>query len=179
MSIKNFSGGKYSQNGEAGIIDECIKRMKLKHVVAVEFGAPTKEYCSNIFHLIAKGWDCQYFDSEPQEPGITKVFMTKENINDVLPSCQIASFDTDGWDYVLWQAYKGEPDIVIIEINSSLPPLVEYVSTDKGSSFGSMNILAEEKGYFLLCHTGNNIYLKNKWLKLFPDRDITFNTSWL
>lgn len=179
MSIKNFAGGQFSQNGEAGIIDECIKRMKLEPGVAVEFGAPTKQYCSNIFHLIANGWDCQYFDSEPQEPGITKVFMTVENINDVLPPCQIASFDTDGWDYVLWQAYKGEPDIVIIEINSSLPPLVEYVSTDKGSSFGSMNLLADEKGYFLLVHTGNCIYIKNTWWKLFTDRDTTFNTAWL
>jgi len=178
-SIKDYSGGQFSQNGEAGIIDECIRRMKLKPGVAVEFGAPTKQFCSNIYHLIEKGWDCQYFDSDPQEPGITKVFLGPANINKVLPKCQIASFDTDGWDYVLWQAYKDEPDIVIIEINSSLPPLVEYVSTDKGSSFGSMNLLAEEKGYFLLAHTGNCVYIKNKWLKLFSDRSTEFNPSWL
>ena len=179
MSIKNFAGGQFSQNGEAGIIDECIKRMKLKPGTAVEFGAPTKQFCSNIYHLIAKGWDCQYFDSEPQEPGITKVFITQDNINDVLPTCSIASFDTDGHDWELWISYKDKPQIMIVEINSSLQPSEDYYSPDKGASFKTMNELAWHKGYDLLCHTGNCIYVRKDLTYLFPDRDITFNTAWL
>lgn len=178
MSIKQFSGGQYSQNGEAGIIDECINRIKPKLAVAVEFGAPTREYCSNIFHLIKQGWDCKYFDINPVDPLVTRMEITAENVN-TLPECSILSMDTDGMDWTLWKAYKGKPDIVIIEINSSLNPDIDFYTKDKGANFSIMNKLAKEKGYFLLCHTGNNIYCLNKHKKLFPDVDETFNTSWL
>lgn len=178
MSIKNYLGGQYSQNGEASILDECINRINPKLTVAVEFGAPTREYCSNIFHLIEKGWDCQYFDIDPKAPQVTKMEITPDNVND-LPKCSILSIDVDSIDYELWKAYSGKPDIVVIEINSSLKPEVDFYTKDKGANFSMMNKLAESKGYFLLCHTGNCIYVANKHKKLFPDADETFNTSWL
>jgi len=178
MSIHKFGFNVFSQNNEDGIIAECLKRIKPKLKVSCEFGGADGYFCSNTALLREAGWEVNMYDLKEVPGLVTERKITIENIND-LPKCSVLSMDVDGMDYYLWQAYKDEPDIVIIEINSSLPPLVEYVSTDKGSSFGSMNLLAEEKGYFLLCHTGNNIYLKNKWLKLFPDRDITFNTSWL
>lgn len=178
MSILKFKGGEPSQNGERGIIDEVIKRIKPKNKTAVEFGAPTKQYCSNIFHLIDQGWTCHYYDSDPREEGITQMFITPENIND-LPKCTIWSCDVDGIDYTLFGALKTKPDVIIIEINSSLDPNEPFYSPEKGSSFCGMNALASIKGYFLLCHTGNNIYLLNKHKDKFPDADETFNTSWL
>jgi hypothetical protein len=177
--MKNFKhNGKYSQNGESGIIDEVIKRVQPTFNVAVEFGAPTKAYCSNIYHLEEKGWNCIFFDSDPQEEGIIKKFITKENVNE-LPECSIASFDTDGADYELWKAYKSEPILVIVEINSSVDPDKDFFSLKDGCNFSLMNKLADEKGYTLLCHTGNCLYIRNDLAHLFPEADKTFDTTWL
>lgn len=177
MSILQFAKNNTSQNGENGILDECIKRIKPKLKVAVEFGAPTMEYCSNIFPL-PHFWKKHFYDSNPQDPKINKLFVTTENINS-LPACTVMSIDCDGPDYELWSAYTGAPDIVIIEINSSLNPDIDHYRSDYGCNFSKMNKLAEAKNYFLLCHTGNCIYIHNKHRNLFPDADQTFNRSWL
>lgn len=178
MSIKNFLGGHPSQNGETNLITECIKRIKPKLKVAVEFGAPTKEWCSNIYHLAADGWECKYFDNDPKEKGIVKMEVTEDNVN-FLPTCSVWSCDTDGACYSLWKAYTGKPDIVIIEINSSLDPNEDYFTKDEGANFSIMNKLAKSKGYFLLAHTGNCLYILNKHKELFPDANDSFDTSWL
>lgn len=178
-SIHQYAdNGLYSQQGEAGIINEALKRMNIPHGISVEFGAPTREYCSNTLHLEEKGWICYFFDENPSDPFVMLKRITPENIN-TLPDCQVMSIDCDGPDYDLWAAYNGKPDIVVIEINSSLDPERDYYSPDKGCNFSWMNKLAELKGYFLLCHTGNNIYVLNKYKELFPDADITFNRRWL
>lgn len=167
LFYEKHKGGEFSQNGEAGIIDECLKRLNLTTGTAIEFGAPTMSYCSNIFHL-GPGWRKIYYDSDPQEEGIIKQFMTSENVND-LPECQVISLDTDGPDYDLWMAYKGKPAIVIIEINSSLPPMTEHYTKDKGASYITMLKMGIAKGYFLLCHTGNLIFIRNEYRELFPE----------
>jgi hypothetical protein len=174
-----------SQFGENRIIDECIKRIQPELKIAVEFGAPDRMYCSNIYPLIGKGWDCYYFDDKTNDPYVTKKLITVDNING-LPKCSVLSMDTDGADYYLWQAYNGQPDIVVIEINSSLPPMVDHVSMEKGASYISMLTLGISKGYFLLCHTGNMIFILNKHRYMFPEIkgdgienwEDYFNKSW-
>lgn len=167
-----YKGGKYSQNGESGIIDEVCRRIGLAGGVATEFGAPTKEYCSNIFHLtINPEWTCLYYDPAPNEPGIIKQFITPENVNEVILTSNILSIDIDGNDYSVWKALKQKPDIVIIEINSSIAPLENYPVSDlaHGTAYKPMVELGISKGYFLLCHTGNLIFVLNKHRNLFPE----------
>lgn len=176
--VKYLNSGKFSQYGEQGVIDEIIKRIKLPVGNAVEFGAPTKQYCSNIYHLKDNGWKLFYYDSNPQEDGIMRMFVTPENVND-MQECSIWSCDTDGACAGLWAAYKGEPDIVIIEINSSLSPDVDYFTIENGANYSYMKKLGEVKGYKLLIHTGNMIFVLNKYAALFPDADETFKTDWL
>lgn len=183
---KQYGENIYSQNGENGILCECIKRIQPSLKVAVEFGAPTMDYCSNIHHL-SMSWPCYYFDDKSNAPGVTLKLITPENIND-LPACSVLSIDTDGMDYRLWKAYNGKPDIVIVEINSSFAPTVGHFSPEQGASYKTMCELAAEKGYFVLCHTGNLICVLNKHLPLFPEvgngdpvknYSLYFNTSWL
>lgn len=176
--MHKYSMNITSQNGENGIIEECIKRIGNLLKVAVEFGAPTQQYCSNIYPL--KGWIKFYCDPNPQEEGIDKTFITPENVND-LPSCSILSIDIDGNDYNVWAAYNGQPDIVIIEINSSVDPdaMAPVSDINHGTGYLPMKLLGESKGYFLLCHTGNLIFVLNKHIGLFPDRDETFKRDWL
>lgn len=179
MSILDYAdNGNFSQQGEAGIINEALRRMNIPHGTSVEFGAPTREYCSNTLHLEAKGWICYFFDENPSDPFVIKQRITPENINK-LPACQVMSIDCDGPDYDLWAVYNGKPDIVVIEINSSLDPDTDFYTPEKGCNFSRMNRLAVMKGYFLLAHTGNVVYILNKWRELFPDADRTFNRKWL
>lgn len=187
-SIHKYAEKGHSQNGEWGIINECLKRIgyvpgKLSDkYVAVEFGAADGLWCSNTadISLTYRGWKRILYDVDPKGVEVVKAEITTENVNVLVPQdCSVLSMDTDGPDYEIWEAYKGSPDIVIIEINSSIDPNVDFYTKDKGANFSIMNKLAGSKGYFLLCHTGNNIYLLNKWKELFPDADQNFKTDWL
>lgn len=182
---KRYGGGKYSQNSEAGIIDECIERIGIRQGLAVEFGAPTKQYCSNIYHLNSRIMKL-YLDINPQESGIIKAEITPDNVNQWVNTCAILSIDIDGNDLNVWKAYTGNPDIVIIEINSSLNPMINHWSQAFGASYKTMVQLGIEKGYFLLCHTGNCLFVLNKHRHLFPEikgdglenYKLYFNDSW-
>lgn len=177
----------FSQFGENGIIDECIKRINPKLRVAVEFGAPTREYCSNINHLV--NWNLSFFDINPSDPYINKAEITPGNVNEIIPKCSVLSIDVDGNDYNIWQGYKGRPDIVVIEINSSIAPTETAPVSDlqHGTGYLPMVQLGIEKGYTLICHTGNLIWVLDEHAHLFPeitadpinDYELYFNKSWL
>jgi hypothetical protein len=105
----------------------------------------------------------------------------------------LLSIDIDGMDYHIWEGLKNyRPKIVIIEVNSSIPPDQEQIHSDSnpiGSSFKSMVRLGQQKGYTLICHTGNVIFIRNdllvrlsiseKYKKMFFHPEILFDTSWL
>lgn len=182
--VKRYGRNIFSQNGENGIIDEVLTRIGKDHGTAIEFGAPSREYCSNINHLLE--WNLWFYDVNPFDPYVHRKEITPDNVNE-LPRCDLLSIDIDGNDYEVWKAYKGTPDIVVIEINSSLPPMSKWFSTDKGSSYITMLLLGLEKGYFLLAHTGNLIFVRGERRGLFPEVvgdglsnwEEYFNKSWL
>ncbi len=158
----------HSQNGEDGIIQECISRIMPTIHTAVEIGAPTWEYCSNTAYLADKGWDVTMYDISPNDPRVISKEITPENINQIgIPT--VLSIDIDNNDYWVWKAYESHPDIVIIEINSSIKPGIEMIPGDKGASYTSMVKLGMEKGYTLLVHSGNLIWVLNKHAHLFPE----------
>jgi hypothetical protein len=158
-----------SQFGEEGILLEVIKRIGLKPGVCVEFGGHDSRFCSNTRLLADEyGWTTRMFDINPQSPLVEKREITPENVNN-LPACSLLSIDTDGPCYWIWKAYKGLPDIVIIEINSSYSPHSWHVPGPAGCSYLPCVSLGLEKGYFLLAHTGNCIFLLNKHRELFPE----------
>lgn len=165
-----YKANQFSQNGEDGIVAEVLRRLKIKTGVCVEFGATDGYYCSNTRALINQGWQAYMYerDIKKDTQGIIKAEITPENVNRILPDkCDLLSIDIDGNDFEVWRAYKGDAKIVIIEINSDYPPEVrEY---DKGTSYTPMVLLGIAKCYFLLCHTGNLIFIKREYLELFPE----------
>lgn len=173
---KYKANGHYSQFGEEGIINEVIRRLDLLPGIAIEFGAPTKTFCSNIYHLKFQGWKLLYYDMNPQEDGITRLTVTPENVND-MPRASIWSCDCDGPDAGIFAALDYLPDLVIIEINSSLDPEVDYFG-EKGANYSYMKKLGESKGFMLLAHTGNLIFTPECFRSYFPDADETFDNSW-
>ena len=126
------------------------------------------------------------YDVVPLSKEVEEKQITTGNINE-LPVCNVLSMDTDGEDYELWKAYNGKPEIVIIEINSSFPPSVDHYSKQTGCSYRLMAKLGEQKGYFLLCHTGNMVFVDKKFKSFFPEitgdpiynHEKYFNASWL
>jgi hypothetical protein len=116
--------------------------------------------------------------------------VNKININKYLSflphNFDLLSIDTDGDnDYECLEAMKARPKIVIVEINSSFGPEV----VGRKDCYSEMVGLALTwKGYFLLCHTGNLVFVDNKYKELFPELlgtngisnpELYFNTSWL
>lgn len=171
----------YSQNGEDGIIEEICKRINLTEGISIEIGAPDTTYCSNTANL--KGFKKSFYDIDPRGEGVIKKEITPANVNEV-GDCDILSIDIDGNDHDVWMAYKFQPKIVIIEINSSLDPEEEFFSSDKGASYITMILAGLKKGYTPICHTGNIIFVDSKYIHLFPElkEDSVlnyFDKSWL
>lgn len=198
--VKKYGYNKYSQNGEDGIIEEVLIRIGLFQGRAVEFGAADGTFCSNTANLLINGWKGKLIEGDemlfgqmlnnkklPDSVAMENAFVTPENGNHLVGECDVLSIDIDGNDYAVWKAYKYKPAVVVIEINSSFDPGVNHFSTSEGSSYKTMVELGIKKGYFLLCHTGNLIFIDTKYKKKFPevkgdaltDHNNYFNYSWI
>lgn len=214
--VKQFAKDVFSQNGEDGMIQEIVGRLGIEKGTVVEFGAHNGLYCSNSRALILQGWAAMLIEADdnlhrqlhglyhkpstitfnqPPDHKIHNVstlqrMVTPDNVNTTLPpEIDVLSIDVDGIDYHIWRAYKGRAKVVIIEINSSLDPLSSLEGDAvRGSSYGSMLLLGWQKGYFLLCHCGNLIFIADQYRHLFPELDgshpirdveLFFNRSWM
>lgn len=203
----------FSQNGEEGILLECVERMDLQRGHAVEIGGNDGRFCSNIAYLLERheGWtglfvEADYglylqslsnwdkFISEHSKcPGVSSVRhqcsrVDGNNINAFVDDrCDVLSIDTDGHDYEIFRGLKARPKIIIIEIDSSIEPPSEQVNVDGGVGYWTMTTLALEKGYFVLCHTGNLVLVRQEYGHLFPECEphplleweLYFNRGWL
>lgn len=195
-----YGTDQYSQNGEDGVLDEAFKRLGIKTGTFCEFGAADGKFCSNTRLLLENGWTGKYLEPSSDKfkdlidntleygPLLYCGFVTVANVNDLVPQeLNLLSIDVDNDDYWIWRAYKGTPDVVVIEINSSFAPGVEVMPGTRGSSYTSMVKLGIDKGYFLLAHKGNCIFVLNKYRGLFPEihgdgltnAELYFDRSWL
>lgn len=192
--LTDYKKNIHSQNGEDGIIEEILKRLNItEHGTFCEFGAWDGIYLSNTFALVEKGWSGVYIESEKERykdllataykywPWIETINALVEIQGDnsldellvhkstVLPKdFDLLSIDIDSYDYQIWESLKKfNPKIVIIEVNSSIAPPKEqtHCSTHQGSSFSSTLKLGNEKGYDLVCHTGNMIFVRKDLTK--------------
>lgn len=101
----------------------------------------------------------------------------------------LLSIDIDSFDLEVWEAHREfSPKIVVIEINSGLEPgILRWHGNGKsGNSFSSTLAVAKSKGYNLVCHTGNMIFVRGDLLihvgldeldRDFPER--LFNPTYL
>lgn len=173
----------YSQNGEEGIIKEVLRRMKLTTGVAKEFGGHNGKYLSNTALLADAGWHVHFIEADYSlwqqsvrnwqgKDNVKHTCSTvgPENVNAfVTDDTDVCSVDVDGLDHAIFRAMTARPRIIIIEIDSSIPPDQDEFNKDGGSGYLPMLKLAIEKNYFLLCHTGNMCLVDKKYRKLFPE----------
>ena len=181
----------------------------------VEFGAWDGIYLSNTFNLVKQGWEAVYIEGDPKRfkallktsyiyrninpvnAFISKDKNSKESLDNILKKTQVPesfdllSIDIDSFDLEVWESLKEYmPKIVIIEINSSfLPGIINWHSNkDKkanGNSFSATLCVAKKKGYKLVCHTGNMIFIRedlspqiNIDKKYFSYPELLFNHKW-
>jgi hypothetical protein len=174
----------------------------------VEFGAWDRKHLSNTFALVEKGWSAVYIEADknrfydllktsqkhPNITAINKVVEYKSSSSDSLDrilkttylqqNFEVLSIDIDSYDLAVWESLQSfKPKIVIIEINSSYRPGLKRRHGEnlaQGNSFTSTLEVALKKGYKLVCHTGNMIFVDTD---LFPLLEIpkvfTFNPNLL
>lgn len=81
----------------------------------------------------------------------------------------LLSIDIDSYDLDIWEsAIKYSPKIVVIEINSAiLPGIISWHSSKvPGNSFTATINVGKNKGYTLVCHTGNLIFVRNDLIEV-------------
>ena len=76
---------------------------------------------------------------------------------------------------------------MIVEIDSSYSPEFIGFNPDGAGTYRNTVELGIEKGYFLLCHTGNLVFVANEYRELFPEiegdglsnAELYFKRDWL
>jgi hypothetical protein len=191
LPFNGYQSNVHSQNGEDGVIAELNERLGIDdgdENWCVEFGAWDGVYLSNTFFLVEQGWHAVYIegdteryrsllDTAKEHPKIVPIhaFVARSSTDDlsldsILGKTEIPgefsllSIDIDSHDCDVWESVKNyRPKIVVIEINSSVPPGVVWRHSEKteGNTFSATCNVASQKGYTLVCHTGNLIFVRN------------------
>lgn len=199
--LAKYAGNVHSQNGEDFILRECARRMDLTTGHAVEIGGNDGQWMSNTRHLIESGWSGLFVEADynlylkckenwKHNPNVRSQCsaVDEKNINAFVDdSCDLLSLDTDGGDYRIFHGLLSKPKIVIVEIDSSIPPTELGFNADGGAGYLEMVKLGQLRGFFLLCHTGNTVFLDEKYKHLFPEinkdpiyeSEYYFNRAWL
>jgi hypothetical protein len=77
---------------------------------------------------------------------------------------ELLSIDIDSYDLDVWESLSEySPKIVVIEINSHIPPGIvwRHSGETQGNTFSATLDVGRKKGYTLVCHTGNLIFVRN------------------
>jgi len=187
----------HSQGGEDGVIGELLRRLPTRTNWVCEFGTLDGVQYSNTFRLVQEQGvhavyieaDATFFKSLQETcasyPTILPIHKTvmiegDSRLDSILAETPIPtdmdvlSIDIDSYDYQVWKSVRTyRPKIVVIEINSSLPPthpgLIHGTGSPQGTGFLPMLQLGREKGYTLVCHTGNLIFIRNDLQGLVSD----------
>jgi hypothetical protein len=190
LPFNGYQSNVHSQNGEDGVIAEILKRLDVRDSDdnwCVEFGAWDGMHLSNTFSLVERGWNAVYIEGDAKRyndllntarrhPRIVPVnaFVARHStdelsLDSILGKTKIPtdfallSIDIDSYDCDVWESLKNyRPEIVVIEINSSVPPGVvwRHSRKTKGNTFSATCNVAAKKGYTLVCHTGNLIFVR-------------------
>ncbi|MGE3332149.1 MAG: hypothetical protein AB7I36_00780 [Rhodospirillaceae bacterium] len=179
-----------SQNGEDGLIAEIIKRIVPAHKYCVEFGAWDGKLHSNCHNLVkAHGWGGLMIEVHKERfkeltetyAGFGNVacanrfvdFEGDNKLDNILreygapQTPGLVSIDVDGPDYYLWESLTlYQPEIVIIEVNPTVPNDVVFVQdksfeVNQGCSVAALVMLGRQKGYELaVCTMMNAIFVR-------------------
>lgn len=173
INLNSFKrNGKFSQNGEQGILDALYQYITPDGFV-IEFGAADGIFCSNTAHI----WSDKKTEAlliEADDFCFSKLKTNTENYENVKIEhsivkniddytnkvADVISIDIDGYDYFVALKMETKHKIVIIEYNPTVPPHVEMVPSfpAQGASARSITLMMEKKGYSLVACTKTNLF---------------------
>lgn len=218
LPLNKFQSNVYSQSGEDGVLAEILRRLGISGNSGqwcVEFGAWDGKHLSNTFALVERAHYsavyiegdkrrfedlkktaqqhpsivplCAYVGATPDDPASLDRLLAQTGIP---KEFAVLSIDIDSHDLDVWESFVNySPKIVVIEINSSVPPGVIWRHGPKtpGNTFSATWRVAQDKGYELVCHTGNLIFVRKdlvasleidaRFLK-YPELLFLFDTEW-
>jgi hypothetical protein len=184
--LLDFRKSVYSQNGEDGVIAEIFRRLPSSVPRwYVEFGAWDGRYGSNCYTLALQGWHGIMIEGDQLRfkrlektaerfPGrmitLCRMVESGPHLEELLSSAGVPhdfgllSIDIDSSDYDIWKGMEAyRPAVVVIEIDSGTPPGTRRVWSGENfvaTTFTSMVELGQSKGYTLICHTGNLVFVR-------------------
>jgi len=202
VGLAEFRKNVYSQNGEDGVISEIFRRLPADVPKwYVEFGAWDGRYGSNCYVRALDGWHGVMIEGDPLR--FKRLQRTAERFGGrMIPICSmlesgphlerilaeagvpadfgLLSIDIDSFDYDIWKGMESfRPAVVVIEIDSSTLPGNRRIWSGEdhpATTFTSMAELGHSKGYVLVCHTGNLIFVRRD-LSQFFSADIPANVD--
>lgn len=222
LDLSKFKKSITSQSNEDGIIEKIFETIGTRNKVCVEFGGYDLKEFSNVFTLwSSKGWSALIIEGSKKrynkmindyqqfvaDTGIDSVRIENKHVMldgnnslekilrkyDILEEFDLLSMDVDGIDYHIWKQLAGyRPRVVIIEINTSIPPHISLIGRERGNYIGTgikdMCELGNNKGYDLVaCTITNAVFViheeaekftnRNDLDKLLPKDNITYAMS--
>lgn len=203
-NLNQFRFNYTSQAGEDGLIQYLCNKINIEKGWCVEFGAWDGKHLSNTYTLInKKNWSAVLIESLEERFIVLKekykdrkdIYIIKAHVGfkaedpfrldallkqtPVPINFELLSIDVDGNDWFIWESLKEyNPKIVIIEANSTFNYDV-YKVGEPGSGIGAsaraITELGKEKGYELVAHTGNCIFIRKEYFHLIDLEDNSLN----
>ena len=98
--------------------------------------------------------------------------LEKSKFNVTSDNFSLMSIDIDSYDYYVFKSIKKYfPKVLIFEVSSGYPFDEYFLSESKGCSIKAAYELGIEKGYKMICHCGNVIFVRNDLTHKLPDHD--------
>lgn len=190
--LLDYKRNVFSQNGEDGIIDELFRRISVEAHTCCEFGAWDGIHLSNCRKLILEGWRALMIEADPEKtkallqtyrdnPAVTCVNRLVDDGQNSLgtivkdtgfpATLDFLSVDIDGLDYEIFRGMDLRPRVICIEVNAAHSPESEEEFRRAVAIKGvgqPMNVflrIAKEKGYELVCYSGNAFLVRQDILQ--------------
>ena len=98
--------------------------------------------------------------------------LEKSKFNITSDNFSLMSIDIDSYDYYVFKSIeKYFPKVLIFEVSSGYAFDEYFLSESKGCSIKVAYELGIEKGYKMICHCGNVIFVRNDLTNKLPDYD--------
>lgn len=195
LNFLEYKKNVYSQNGEDGIIKKIFEIIGTENKIACEFGVWDGIHLSNVRELILKGWTSIMIESDKKKfkelvknyNNNKKVFCVNKYVDikknrlskilsqipipDLVKKIDFLCIDIDGLDYEIFRTLDFLPRVICIEVNAGHYPNSNFKLKKSiarnivGQPLDYFSKTAKEKGYSLVCYSGNAFYIKNEILK--------------
>ncbi len=200
MALLKFKKNVFSQNGEDGVVEEIFSRLNINAGVCCEFGAWDGIHLSNTRNLILRGWRALLIEGDKAK--FDSLVLNYANMSDRVkclntvvdsesaPLDQICStqgfncldflsIDIDGLDFEIFDGLKIRPKVICVEVNAGHSPTSDVKLDSKisanniGQPMGAFVTSAEEKGYRLVCYTGNAFFVRSDLVSALSSEELS------